>query len=227
MRNLFCRILAEADVAAHMEVPMHSIGVISPDNDPNSQRMDIYCVIDGRNYLLYVTITHPCGPDVSLIRSHRDVDRHNAQLSGEKAAALAEKAKTAKYGLTVQARGFRSVPLAADTFSRWALAMIAFLKTLAKRRPRTSAIPASDDASFQESVINHWSRLLSMELMKYNTFQVANRFQRAVAARGPARPVLLRRSSSAEALIGLTQGPSSVRESVWHCMPLCMQLHGP
>ncbi|CEM39081.1 unnamed protein product, partial [Vitrella brassicaformis CCMP3155] len=187
MRNLFCRILAEADVAAHMEVYLQNLDVTPPDNDPNSQRIDIYWVVEGQGSVLDFTITHPCPPDASPIRSHRDVNRRNAQLSGGKAAALAEKAKTDKYGPTVQARGFRSVVLAADTFSRWAPAVLAFLKTLANRRPRTSAIPASEDVSFRDRVINHWSQLLSMELMKYSAFRVANRAQRAAAARGPAR----------------------------------------
>ncbi|CEM33834.1 unnamed protein product [Vitrella brassicaformis CCMP3155] len=168
MRNLFCCILAESDVAAHMEVYLQNLDVTPPDNDPNSQRMDIYCVIGGQGSLLDFTITHTCLPDASPIRFHRDVNWRNAQLSGGKAPALADKART-------------------NTFSRWAQAILPFLKTLAKRRPRPSAIPAPEDVIFRESVINHWSHLLSVELMKYNALQVANRFQRAVAARGPAR----------------------------------------
>ncbi|CEM34231.1 unnamed protein product [Vitrella brassicaformis CCMP3155] len=115
MRNLFCCILAESDVAAHMEVYLQNLDVTPPDNDPNSQRMDIYCAIGGQGSLLDVTITHPCPPDASPFCSHRDVSRRSAQLLGWK--VFAEKAKTTK------------------TFSSWAPAMLAFLKTLAKRRP--------------------------------------------------------------------------------------------
>ncbi|CEM35457.1 unnamed protein product [Vitrella brassicaformis CCMP3155] len=67
MRNLFVRILAEADVTSNIEVSLHSLGITPPDDNPNSQRMDIYSVIDGYDYLLDVTITHPCQPDDSPI----------------------------------------------------------------------------------------------------------------------------------------------------------------
>jgi len=115
-----------------MDVYLQKLCVTPPDSEPNSQRMDIYYVTEGQGTLLDVTITHPCRPDASPVCSHRDVNRCSAQLSGWK--VLAEKAKTDKYGPPVQARGFRSVPLAAETFSSWAPAMLAFLKTLAKRR---------------------------------------------------------------------------------------------
>ncbi|CEM35173.1 unnamed protein product [Vitrella brassicaformis CCMP3155] len=65
MRNLVVRILAEADVPSNIEASLHSLGITPPDDNPNSQRMDIYCVIDGHDYLLDVTITHPCRPDDS------------------------------------------------------------------------------------------------------------------------------------------------------------------
>ncbi|CEM39746.1 unnamed protein product [Vitrella brassicaformis CCMP3155] len=60
MRNLFVRILAEADVPSNVEMPLHSLGITPPDDNPNSQRVDIYGVIDGHDYRLDVTITHPC-----------------------------------------------------------------------------------------------------------------------------------------------------------------------
>ncbi|CEM35455.1 unnamed protein product [Vitrella brassicaformis CCMP3155] len=58
---------------------------------------------------------------------------------------------------------------------------------LSKRRPRPAAIPATKDGVFRESIINHWSQLLLVELMKHNAFQVSSRAQRAAAARGPRR----------------------------------------
>ncbi|CEM36480.1 unnamed protein product, partial [Vitrella brassicaformis CCMP3155] len=62
-----------------------------------------------------------------------------------------------------------------------------FLKMLAKRKPRPTSIPMEEDTAFRESIVNHWSQLLSVELMKHNAFQVASRAQRAAAARGPRR----------------------------------------
>ncbi|CEM25963.1 unnamed protein product [Vitrella brassicaformis CCMP3155] len=70
MRNLFVRILAEADVPSNVEVSLHSLGITPPDDNPNNQRMDIYCVIDGSEYLLDVTVAHPCRPDNSPIPFH-------------------------------------------------------------------------------------------------------------------------------------------------------------
>ncbi|CEM38276.1 unnamed protein product [Vitrella brassicaformis CCMP3155] len=58
---------------------------------------------------------------------------------------------------------------------------------LAKRKPRPTSIPMEEDTAFRESIVNHWSQLLSVELMKHNAFQVASRAQRAAAARGPRR----------------------------------------
>ncbi|CEM35453.1 unnamed protein product [Vitrella brassicaformis CCMP3155] len=98
MRNLFIRIFAEADVPSNMKVPLHSLGITPPDDNPNSQRIDIYCVIDGSDYLLDVTIAHPCRPDDSPIPFHRTLNRRSAQLPGGKTAQLAEKDKIDKYG---------------------------------------------------------------------------------------------------------------------------------
>ncbi|CEM17555.1 unnamed protein product [Vitrella brassicaformis CCMP3155] len=58
---------------------------------------------------------------------------------------------------------------------------------LAKRKPRPTSIPMEKDTAFRESIVNHWSQLLSVELMKHNAFQVASRAQRAAAARGLRR----------------------------------------
>ncbi|CEL92414.1 unnamed protein product [Vitrella brassicaformis CCMP3155] len=187
MRNLFVRILAEADVPSNVEVSLHSLGITPPDDNPNNQRMDIYCVIDGSDYLLDVTAAHPCRPDNSPIPFHRTVNRRGAQLPGGKAAQLAEKDKIDKYGPITQAAGFRFVPLAAETFGRWGDKTMDFLKMLAKRKPRPTSIPMEEDTAFRESIVNHWSQLLSVELMKHNAFQVASRAQRAAAARGPRR----------------------------------------
>ncbi|CEM07953.1 unnamed protein product [Vitrella brassicaformis CCMP3155] len=74
-----------------------------------------------------------------------------------------------------------------DKFDKWGDKTMDFLKMLAKRKPRPTSIPADEDAAFRESIINHWSQLLSVELMKHNAFQVASRAQRAAAARGPRR----------------------------------------
>uniref|UniRef100_A0A7S1NXZ2 Uncharacterized protein n=1 Tax=Vitrella brassicaformis TaxID=1169539 RepID=A0A7S1NXZ2_9ALVE len=52
---------------------------------------------------------------------------------------------------------------------------------------RPTSIPMEEDTAFRESIVNHWSQLLSVELMKHNAFQVASRAQRAAAARGPRR----------------------------------------
>ncbi|CEL94223.1 unnamed protein product [Vitrella brassicaformis CCMP3155] len=141
--------------------------------------MDIYCVIDGSDY--------PCRPDDSLTPFHPTVSRRSAQLPGGKAAQLAENDKIDKYGPTAQAAGFRFVPLAAETFGRWGEKTMDFLKMLAKRKPRPTSIPTEEDTAFRESVNNHWSQLLSVELMKHNAFRVASRAQRAAAARGPRR----------------------------------------
>ncbi|CEL98357.1 unnamed protein product [Vitrella brassicaformis CCMP3155] len=43
---------------------------------------------------------------------------------------------------------------------------------LAKRKPRPAAIFAVDNGVFRESVINHWSQLLSVELMKHNSLKI-------------------------------------------------------
>ena len=115
------------------------------------------------------------------------MNRRGAQLPGRKAAALAEKDKTDKYGPAARAAGFQFVPLAAETFGRWGEKTMDFLKMLSKRRPRPAAILATEDGVFRESIINHWSQLLSVELMKHNAFQVYSRAQRAAAARGPRR----------------------------------------
>ncbi|CEM32043.1 unnamed protein product [Vitrella brassicaformis CCMP3155] len=187
MRKLFFRVLAEADVPSNVEAPLQSLGITPPDDSPNSQRMDIYCVIDGHDYLLGVTITYPCRPDASTIPFHRTVNRRGAQLPGGKAAGLAEKEKIDKYGPAARAAGFRFVPLAKETFGRWGEKTMDFLKMLAKRKPRPTSIPADEDGAFRESVIKHWSQLLSVELTKHNAFQVASRAQRAAAARGPRR----------------------------------------
>ncbi|CEM25957.1 unnamed protein product [Vitrella brassicaformis CCMP3155] len=58
---------------------------------------------------------------------------------------------------------------------------------LAKRKPRHTSIPMEEDTAPRESIVNHWSQLLSVELMKHNAFQVASRAQLAAAARGPRR----------------------------------------
>ncbi|CEM07928.1 unnamed protein product [Vitrella brassicaformis CCMP3155] len=97
--------------------------------------MDVYCVIDGHDYLLDVTIAHPCRPDDSPIPFHRTVNRRSAQVPGGKTAELAEKDKIDKYGPTAQAAGFRFVPLAAETFGRWREKTVDFLKMLAERKP--------------------------------------------------------------------------------------------
>jgi len=79
------------------------------------------------------------------------------------------------------------VPLAAETFGRWGEKTMDFLKMLATRKRRPTSIPTEEDTAFRESIVNHWSQLLSVELMKHNAFQVASRAQRAAAARGPRR----------------------------------------
>ncbi|CEM30700.1 unnamed protein product [Vitrella brassicaformis CCMP3155] len=83
MRNLFVRILGGTDVPSNVEVPLHSLGVTPLDDNPNSQRTDIYCVIDDHDYLLDVTIAHPCRPNDSPIPFHRTVNgvAHNFQVA--------------------------------------------------------------------------------------------------------------------------------------------------
>ncbi|CEM34897.1 unnamed protein product [Vitrella brassicaformis CCMP3155] len=142
-------------VPSNVEVPLHSLGITPPDDNANNQRMDIYCVIDGSDYLLDVTIAHPCRPDNSPIPFHRTVNRRSAQLPGGKTAQLAEKDKIDKYGPTARAAGFRFVPLAAETFGRWGEKTMDFLKMLAKRKPRPTSIPTEEDTAFRESIINH------------------------------------------------------------------------
>mmetsp|Transcript_14541 Transcript_14541/g.34694 ORF Transcript_14541/g.34694 Transcript_14541/m.34694 type:complete len:81 (-) Transcript_14541:322-564(-) len=52
-----------------------------------------------------------------------------------------------------------------------------FPQMLAKWRPRSATIPATDDGVLRESMIKYWSQLLSVELMEYNAFQVSSRAQ--------------------------------------------------
>ncbi|CEM17603.1 unnamed protein product [Vitrella brassicaformis CCMP3155] len=97
-----------------------------------------------------------------------------------------------------QAAGFRFVRLAAGAFGRGGEQTS--LKMLAKWKPCPTSIPADEDGASRESVINHWSQLLSVKLTKHNAFEVAScaqrrqraaegqRFPEDFVSRGPYRP---------------------------------------
>lgn len=201
LRDVFQKVLHEAGIKANTEVYLQSIGVTPPDDDPNSQRIDLYFVLDGQGHLGDVSITHPNRPN-SDTPHWLYVNRHNGEEAG-RAAKHTEALKEEKYGANARQAGHKLVGLIAETFGRWGPETHKLIRRLAARKRPPAGASLEEATEYREGVVNHWYQILSVALMKHSVFQMVSRAQTAAdreskefaarfgedfVSRGPYRP---------------------------------------